>query len=439
MRRPEMSLLLGVLLAALLGEAGAATCAAGSSSVPMCTAVSCNGACIDGVGCYCGDATACLPSACNPNTTQCCPVGLFWHSDSSCCSEVLNCEPACMVDEMCYNNTGIAECRCNTTIYLHANRSDIVPTTKCAGSEMTVSFKKCLLQRFQYSLTDMHLNTSNPNCTDPTYPDVVGGLSVIVAQAIPQAGFCGTEMTINTVDKKLVFSNVLFVPPDDSYDIIISSILKIRFSCTYNMTMQTSLLTALKPIIGTVTLPSVNGSGSSTATMAAYMSNAFTDPYTVDTQLTVGTPLYIGISTTFSDGDLFTLRADKCVASPSNNTGQTGVELISNGCAVTDEVDVHIIHNGDSLAVMFQIETFAFQDMSAVYMSCDISLCPKTTPNTCGCSSSRSASDRNSFTIQMPPIGISATIDLNSGSHTDFSLWTVLGSSLLALLSLKMI
>ncbi|XP_078538813.1 uromodulin-like [Lissotriton helveticus] len=440
MRRPEMSLLLGVLLAALLGEAGAVTCFAGNSSVPLCAATGCNGGCTFGAGCYCGDGTACLTrSACDPVHTQCCPVGLFWYSDLSCCSEELNCEPACADDEVCTSNAGIAVCTCNETTYLHANRSEIVPTVQCESSQMTVSLKKCLLERFKYSIPDMHFtNTSDVFCTGPSFEELVGGERWVKAQAVPQAGFCGNEMMINTVDKKLVFSNVLFVPSDTPSGLVISSTLQIGFSCTFNMTMQTSLQTVLHPIIGTVTLPSVNGSGPITVTMAAYMSNAFTDPYTESKELTVGTPLYIGISTTFSDADVFSLRADKCVASPSSSPSEPGVPLISNGCPVTEDVDVQIIHNGDSLQVMFQIETFAFQDMSAVYMSCDISLCKKATPNTCGCSTSRSV-DPSTVTVRMPAIGISANFDLSSGSPADFSLWTVLGSSLLALLSLKMI
>ncbi|XP_078539563.1 uromodulin-like [Lissotriton helveticus] len=409
MRRPEMSLLLGVLLAALLGEAGAVTCFGGNSSVPLCSLSTCNGQCQVLTGCYCNtDYKPCIPATCDPGTTPCCPAGLFWYSNISCCSEVLNCAPACASDEVCTANEGIAECRCNLTTYLHANRSEIVPTIQCDSSQMTVSLKKCLLERFRYSIPEMHYNSSDENCTDPSYPVLVGGERWLKAQAIQQAGYCGTEMKINTVDKKLVFSNVLFVPPDNSSGLVVSSILQIAFSCTYNMTMQTSLQTALHPIIGTVTLPSVNGSGPITATMAAYMSNAFTDPYTVNTQLTVGTPLYIGISTTFSDADIFSLRADKCIAAPNNNPGQTGVVLISGGCPVTDEVDVQIIHNGVSLEVMFKIETFAFQDLSAVYMSCDISLCKKTTPDTCGCSSSRSV-DPSTVTVRMPAIGISGS------------------------------
>ncbi|KAJ1176588.1 hypothetical protein NDU88_001861 [Pleurodeles waltl] len=387
MGRQEIGLLLGVLLAALLREAGAVTCASASSSLPSCPDPTCNGQCIGDVGCYCNiGAIPCLPSECDPSTTPCCPVGLFWHSDASCCSDELNCEPACAIDERCTDNAGFAECVCLPDTYLHASRSDIVPTIECSSSEMTVSLKKCLLERFKYSIPDMHF--TDPNCTNPTYAVVGGDVARVKAQAVPLPGVCGNNMTINTVDKKMTFSNVLYVPPDTSGGLIISSILKINFSCTYNMTMQTSLQTALRPIIGTVTLPSVNGSGTISATMAAYMSNSYTDPYTVDKTLTVGDPLYIGISTTFQDGDTFRLRADKCVASPTNST-QSGVVLISGGCAATGDTDVQIIHNGDSLEVMFKIETFAFADQSEVYMTCEISLCKNTTLDDCKVSDGR--------------------------------------------------
>ncbi|KAJ1176589.1 hypothetical protein NDU88_001861 [Pleurodeles waltl] len=439
MGRQEIGLLLGVLLAALLREAGAVTCASGSSSLPLCPDATCNGQCIPAVGCYCNiGALPCLPSTCDPNTTPCCPVGLFWYSNISCCSDELNCEPACAVDEVCTNNAGITKCICDPDTYLHANRSEIVPTIECAGSAMTVSLKKCLLTRFNYNITGMHFaNDSEVYCRDTSYPEVVANASMVKAQAIPLTGWCGNERTINTVDKKMTFSNVLYVPPATSGGLITSSIMKISFSCTYNMTMQTSLQTALRPILGTVTLPSVNGSGTISATMAAYMSNSYTDPYTVDKTLTVGDPLYIGISTTFQDGDTFRLRADKCVASPTNST-QSGVVLISGGCAATGDTDVQIIHNGDSLEVMFKIETFAFADQSEVYMTCEISLCKNTTLDDCKCSSTSRAA-RDTVTIQMDPIGISGSFSFNSGSHTDISLWAVLGSSVLALLSLKMI
>ncbi|XP_078542141.1 uromodulin-like [Lissotriton helveticus] len=348
---------------------------------------------------------------------------------------VPQCDPACADNELCTNNARYSECKCHQGKYTNASRSDIVPTVQCEGSAMTLSLNKCLLERFRYSLTQMHF--ADTNCTVTTYVQLEGNERVIQVKAIPQAGWCGNEMKIHN-DKRMTLSNVLYILPDNSSGIIISNILMFTFSCTYNMTMQTSLLTALHPIIGIGTLPSVNGSGPTTASMAAFKSNSFTDPLTEDDTLTVGTPLYIGISTTFSDGDKFTLRAERCVAAPSNNPADPSVELIAGGCAVTQDVNVHLIQNGHSLQVMFEIETFIFKDQSEVYMKCDVSLCPITPSNTCQCSSSSRSAKEDTVTLEMAPIGISVSLDVNSGSHTDVSLLAVVGSSLLALLSLRL-
>ncbi|XP_078542123.1 uromodulin-like [Lissotriton helveticus] len=339
-------------------------------------------------------------------------------------SGVLECNPACADNELCTDSAGYAECKCQRSKYLNASRSDIIPTVQCEGSAMTLSLYKCLLERFGYSITQMHFADSN--CIVTTSLQLVGNEHVVQVNAILQAGWCGNVLMVNN-DKTMTLSNVLYIPPDDSSGIIISSLLMFTFSCTYNMTMQTSLLTALHPIIGIATLPSVNGSGTITATMAAYKSNSFTDPLTEDDTLTVGTPLYIGISTTFSDGDKFTLRAERCVAAPSNNPADASVELIAGGCAVTQDVNVHVIQNGLSLQVMFEIETFIFKEQSEVYMRCDVSLCPITPSNTCQCSSSSRSANEDTVTIKMAPIGISGINHcLHIVSHCTAGEWSVL-------------
>ncbi|KAJ1195808.1 hypothetical protein NDU88_005076 [Pleurodeles waltl] len=303
---------------------------------------------------------------------------------------VPQCDPACADDELCTNSAGSAECKCQRSKYLNASLSDILPTVQCEGSTMALSLSKCLLERFKYSFTQMYF--SNTNCTATTSLQLVGNERVVQLTALPQAGWCGNDLAINN-DKTMTYSNVLYIPPDNESEIIISSMLRLNFSCTYNMTIETSLLTALHPIINTVILPPMNGSGPITAIMAAFNSNSFNDPVTESGTLTVGTPVYIGISTIFSDGDTFTLRADRCVAAPSNNPTDPGVELIADGCAVTQDVNVQVIENGQSLKVMFEIETFLFQGQPEVYMRCDVSLCLKTPSDTCQCSSSSSSTN----------------------------------------------
>ncbi|XP_069077279.1 uromodulin-like [Pleurodeles waltl] len=395
----------------------------------------CGEGCVEGGECCWDYMEVCQGgnSSTAPTTTSTTTPGTTESSTHLATTGVLQCDPACADNELCTNSAGHSECKCQRSKYLNASRSDIVHTVQCEGSAMTLSLDKCLLERFKYSFTHMYF--SNTNCTATNSLQLVGNERVVQVKAIPQAGWCGNQVTINN-DKKMTYSNALYIPPNNDSGILISSTLRFNFSCTYNMTMQTSLLTALHPVIGTVSLPPVNGSGPITATMAAFKSNSFADPLTEGDTLTVGTPLYIGVSTTFSDGDTFTLRADRCVASPSNNPTDPGVELIAGGCAVTQDVNVHVFQNGQSLEVMFEIETFIFKEQSEVYLRCDVSLCQTTQSNTCQCSSSSRSAKKDTVTIEMPPIGISGSLDINSGSHTDISFSAVVGSSLLALLSL---
>ncbi|XP_078541532.1 uncharacterized protein LOC144826944 [Lissotriton helveticus] len=299
-------------------------------------------------------------------------------------SGVLQCDPVCADNELCTNSAGYTECKCQRSKYLNASRNDIVPTVQCEASAMTVSLNKCLLERFNYSFTQMHFEDTN--CTAITSLQLEGNERVIQVKAIPRAGWCGNEMVI--YDKTVTYSNILYIPPDDTSGIIISSSLRFNFSCTYNRTMQTSLLTALHPTMDNITGPSEDGSGSITATMAAFKSNSFNDPVLENDTLKVGTPVYIGISTTFPDGDTFTLRAERCVAAPSINLGDPSIELISGGCAMTQTMNVQVVENGQSLQVMFEIEAFIFNGQPDVYMWCDVSLCLKDPSTTCQCSSS---------------------------------------------------
>ncbi|XP_078542165.1 uromodulin-like [Lissotriton helveticus] len=297
---------------------------------------------------------------------------------------VPQCDPACADNELCTYSAGYADCKCQKNKYLNASRDDIFPTVQCEGSAMTLSLNKCLLERFNYSFTQMHF--VDTNCTVTSSLQLGGNERVIQVNVTPRAGRCGNEMVVRN-DRTVTYSNVLYIPPDDTSGIIISSSLRFNFSCTYNRTMQTSLLTALHPTMDNITGPSEDGSGSITATMAAFKSNSFNDPVLENDTLRVGTPVYIGISTTFPDGETFTLRAERCVAAPSINLGDPGVELISGGCAMTQTMNVQVVENGQSLQVMFEIETFIFNGQPDVYMWCDVSLCLKDPSTTCQCSS----------------------------------------------------
>ncbi|XP_069478896.1 uromodulin-like [Ambystoma mexicanum] len=447
MWRSGTYLLFGALLASLLGEAaGDVTCFAGNATYPACfddTACA-GGSCTTTVGCYCADPTTqCLPSSnvtCDSSTnppTPCCPEGLYWFPGLQCCSEEFNCDPPCAADESCNPGASDAVCQCDKTLYQHANRSQIVPAVDCRGDVMTVSISKCLLERFQYSASNMHLLGNSTECSGVTYVDIVNNERMLFKQVLIQNGYCGTTFSVN--GGMVTFTNALYIPPNLTLPTIISSALNIPFSCTYNMTMQTSLLTALHPLFGNVTLPAINGAGSAQAIMAAYTDDAFTKPYEVDYTLTVGSPVYVGIRTTFADGDNFTLRAERCVAAPSTDSYDTdGVDLITDGCALNQDVNALYVHNGDSLEVRFKMDTFVFKDSPEVYIRCDVRLCKKQTPDVCQCGSSQTGRSAGATaSLSIGPLDLSVSID-GSGSCTVVSSLAVLWSSLLVLLSLRL-
>ncbi|XP_069478887.1 uromodulin-like isoform X3 [Ambystoma mexicanum] len=301
-------------------------------------------------------------------------------------SEIPLCYPPCSTDEVCTAIDGYALCQCNYTFYLQADRSQIVPAVDCRGDAMTVSISKCLLERFQYSASNMHLLVNSTECSGPTYEDIVNNERMLFKQVPLQNGWCGTTFSVQ--GDMVTYTNALYIPPDFTLPTIISSALNMSFSCTYNMIMQTSLQTTLQPLNGTVTPPDVNGTGTAQAIMAAYTNDAFTTPYQVGNELMVGSPVYIGIMTSFADRENFTLRAERCVAAPSNASYDiNGVPLITDGCALNQDVNVLYLHNGESLEVRFKMDAFVFQDMPEVYIRCDVRLCKKETPDVCQCSS----------------------------------------------------
>ncbi|PIO14442.1 hypothetical protein AB205_0045500 [Aquarana catesbeiana] len=96
--------------------------------------------------------------------------------------------------------------------------------------------------------------------------------------------------------------------------------------------MQTSLNFFLNPISSTITIPSENGISSYTVTLAAYSDETCTLPLQGSDTLIVGSILYLGIFSPDLNGDAFTLRAEKCFATPTNDSNSNlNVILVDGG------------------------------------------------------------------------------------------------------------
>ncbi|XP_075053857.1 uromodulin-like [Mixophyes fleayi] len=237
-------------------------------------------------------------------------------------------------------------------------------------------------------------------------------------------------------DSSIIYiTNTLYIDPVAG-PLIIKNPINYNFTCAYNLTMQTSLNFSLHPVLSTITLTPENGTSVFTVKMAAYRDVSCTDAIQQDETVDVGSDVYLGLFSPDADGDVFALRVDTCLATPSNNRSDTNsVQLVSGGSAADDGVLTTVVKNGVSLEALIKIGSFAFQGYPEVYIFCDVDLCNKTN----GCSGSRSGRSADS---KSSGLGINLLLqdDVNyasSGYHTAAS-WAVLASSLLAYLTFKL-
>ncbi|KAM8977284.1 pancreatic secretory granule membrane major glycoprotein GP2-like [Pelodytes ibericus] len=435
-----MIFLYTLVLAAVLTEKGEATCfvPAANSGLLQCSDTTCSGACDADNGCTCTiDPTInCVPtgSECLLSDNTCCPNGYYWSLSQNCCTGDVNCIPACQSNEFCQDVNGEATCTCNSTIYIGMSTSSLAPTVKCETNTMSISLNKCLLQSLGFDSTSLTLNNDSNACTN-FYSEVVNGVTVVTMQAIPKTNYCGNQLTIDT--SKVYYTNTLHIGIQNKTIITVNP-MNISFTCSYNLTMQTSLATAFHPVMSTVNL-TVNGEGSFVTNMAAYWDAAYGNPIAGDQDVPIGSNIYLGIFSDSGDGDYFVLRVENCFATPDGvETNVNKVQLVSGGCPATQDVYVQVQENGIALEARIQISSFAFQGQALVYITCDVRLCDKNTTCT-GCNVGRSADNTGlgRLTIPMNLIGNYLYFDNNSASSA-VSSWAVLAASLLTFLSTKL-
>ncbi|XP_029474950.1 pancreatic secretory granule membrane major glycoprotein GP2-like [Rhinatrema bivittatum] len=425
-----MHLLLGILLLAVLREADQAT-----NGVLLCSDPACAGGC-DANGCICNNLDPCIPdpgSSCPANSSVCCPAGLYWYPDLKCCAPELNCAPPCQQDEICANVSGSAVCQCNLTMYQNATINDLSPNVTCLSSVMILSISKCALQWFSYDPSTLQLTNDSTECRN-VYLDTVNNMSVYSMQVLPINQTCGTEMQIT--DMNMTYSNVLYVSSNYT-GLVLAPTLNLSFSCTYNRSFLASLATALHPVMNSVNLTIPGMTGTSEATIAAFVDAAYAVPLDSTQVLSVGSALYIGLISQSVDGNRFALRIINAFATPTLNPNDPNkVDLITGGCPANQFVGVNVDMNGLSLEARFSFKMLMFQNQPEVYIYCLVRLCDKTTETCTGCQTGRSAESGSMISLGITT-SLADDLGISSGSHTAVS-WSLLLSSLLALLSFRL-
>ncbi|XP_053562925.1 alpha-tectorin-like [Bombina bombina] len=408
-----MKILFVFVLTALLKHADA-KCYAGSDPV-LCDDPGCAGSCTPGNGCYCNiDPTlSCIPTSCDLKATDCCPNGLFWNKNTSCCQDELLCTPACLNDETCINDEGVPTCACNLTYYKGKTIADLKPTVTCdEKGTMIPKVSICLLNKLGYDPNSIQLKDQSRLDCGFAYPEVVDNVRVEAFQVKAKAGWCGNRVWVN--GPKVYYENTLYINYTKK-NLITVNPAELNFTCSYNLTMQTSLNVTLHPIVVTTYLPGINGIGSYPFTLAAFKSSTYTDPYKDGENVNVETSVYLGFFVTGADGDKFALRVVSCFATPNkvrDDNDPNKVSILEGGCAAPDaEFDVGIDSNGDTLEAKIRFGAFKFQNFDTLNIFCDARLCYKSEGCT-GCKAGKAADP------SIGSVGISLGLEgnLNSGS-----------------------
>ncbi|XP_073474112.1 pancreatic secretory granule membrane major glycoprotein GP2-like [Aquarana catesbeiana] len=253
-------------------------------------------------------------------------------------------------------------------------------------------------------------------------------------QVLAAIGWCGNIATVGSSD--IYFTNNLHI---EAYSgpLITKNPISFNFSCVFNRTMQTSLNFFLNPISSTITIPSENGISSYTVTLAAYSDETCTLPLQGSDTLIVGSILYLGIFSPDLNGDAFTLRAEKCFATPTNDSNSNlNVILVDGGCAAAGSVSTTVLENGKSTEARIEISSFLFQGYSDIFIFCSVTICNKSEDCT-KCNPARAAD------IISPVLSIKMNLeDLNNieysnSGHVKGVSWALLVSTLLAYFYVK--
>ncbi|KAG8588772.1 hypothetical protein GDO81_006096 [Engystomops pustulosus] len=163
-------------------------------------------------------------------------LAMLWTAEGTCI-------PDCLADEVC-NNSSV--CEANKTYYASSGLTlyNTSSTVTCKGSNMTMSVGKNLLEFLNYNPSASTL--SQYNCTGAQL-DILGGQRVYSLIVQTTNGICGNTMTTNSTH--VTFANIINIPGKNTNGIVAAGNISIQFSCSYNITMQTSLYTVIKPVM----------------------------------------------------------------------------------------------------------------------------------------------------------------------------------------------
>ncbi|PIO23404.1 hypothetical protein AB205_0048350, partial [Aquarana catesbeiana] len=215
----------------------------------------------------------------------------------------------CAPDEECRIVGGVPGCYCKTGIQQGNLADDLKPQVTCGLENIEVRFSKCLVEKWGYSTSSIHLR-------DYSCQGIIerSDKSYITFITRPADGSCGGSRRNN--GSVIRYTNTIYLA-SSSDGVIVRDDIPIDFYCDYPSNMEINLLTAISSYV--VSVINVAGTANFTITMGLFQDSGYTTPYT-DSQawLSSSSILYVGVIVTGATGSSpFVLVMKNCYATPT--------------------------------------------------------------------------------------------------------------------------
>ncbi|XP_078139755.1 uromodulin-like [Centroberyx gerrardi] len=279
----------------------------------------------------------------------------------------------CTSDEFCgekRNNNGVIEnvCLCRA-IFASENSLDVMfgyPTV-CEDSYASFSLPRCVLEENNIDYTDLHLN--DDACTGYLDDD-----THMVTFSF-SGDTCSTVVT--TSNNQLLFKNTISIDSTDDGTITRNDDVQIDFSCYSTQTADTSMDIGIRIRDSSVSEVIESGEWIYTLTMNAYLDSDRTQAITSSTEINLDQTIWVELSTDGLDDNAVAVVTDSCWATnEASSSGSLRYDLITSGCADTDDGTVAVEGNGAGTSNYFSFNMFQFSEQTSdVYLHCQLKLC----------------------------------------------------------------